>query len=49
MRLEETCCDEFVVLFENEGREGCGEPDLGCDTQSSERESNQACSMSIML
>lgn len=36
------------VLFERDGNEGAGEPaDRGCDTQSSERESSHACSISL--
>lgn len=38
--------EESEVLFDNEGNEGAGEPDdRGWDTQSSESESNQACSI----
>lgn len=39
---------ELDVLFDNEGREGAGEPDdCGCETQSSDNESSQACSIVI--
>ena len=38
------------VLSVSDGSEGAGEPDdLGCETQSSERESNHACSMAMAM
>lgn len=38
--------EDSELLSVNDGNEGAGEPDdLGCETQSSERESSHACSM----
>lgn len=51
MRLEVArVFDESDVLFDREGREGAGEPgDRGCETQSSDNESNHACSIVMGL
>jgi hypothetical protein len=51
MRLEGGwTLEESDVLFDNEGRDGAGEPeDRGCDTQSSDNESSQACSIVIVI
>jgi hypothetical protein len=51
MRLEFAgIFEEWDVLFDNEWREGPGEPDdRGCETQSSDNESSQACSIVIWL
>jgi hypothetical protein len=44
MRL--TASELEDVLFEKEGKDGAGEPaERGCDTQSSDSESNQAWSI----
>jgi hypothetical protein len=42
--------EDSEVLSVRDGREGAGEPDdLGCETQSSERESNHACSIAMAI
>lgn len=43
MRLDFVRGAEELMLFDNRGRDGAGDPeDRGSETQSSERESNQA-------
>lgn len=51
MRLDLARASEDSEVFSvREGSEGAGEPDdLGCETQSSERESNHACSIAMAM
>lgn len=51
MRLDAArALEESELLLDNEGNDGAGEPDdRGSETQSSERESSQACSIAKIL
>ena len=51
MRLDlARASEDSEVLSVRDGSEGAGEPDdLGCETQSSERESNHACSIAMAM
>jgi len=50
MRLDVPRSKESEVLLDKDGRDGTGDPDdRGCDTQSSESESNHACSIAMLV